>query len=67
MQGKSGRIVIEIDPALKRQLYALLALEGLTLKDWFLDSLHRYVKFREQRTLFDDTKQFPDEHGQETP
>lgn len=34
--GNSGRIVIEVDPALKRQLYVFLAEQGLTLKDWFV-------------------------------
>lgn len=35
-KGSSGRIVLEIDPSLKKQLYSLLALENLTLKEWFL-------------------------------
>jgi len=34
--GTSGRIVLEIDPDLKRKLYASLALEQMTLKDWFI-------------------------------
>lgn len=34
--GRSGRIVLEIDPTLKKRLYSLLALDSLTLKDWFL-------------------------------
>ena len=34
-QGKSGRIVIEIDAELKRQLYVVLASRTMTLKDWF--------------------------------
>lgn len=33
--GQSGRIVIDVNPALKRKLYASLALSGSTLKDWF--------------------------------
>ena len=35
-RGESGRVVIEIDPALKRELYAVLSQEGKTLKDWFI-------------------------------
>jgi DNA (cytosine-5)-methyltransferase 1 len=35
---ESGRVVIELDPALKRRLHASLALSGLTLKDWFVRS-----------------------------
>lgn len=34
--GESGRIVIDIDPRLKRRLYAELSLSGSTLKDWFI-------------------------------
>jgi hypothetical protein len=33
--GKSHRIVIEVDPALKEQIYIALRARGLTLKDWF--------------------------------
>lgn len=35
-KGESGRIVIEIDPVLKRRLYSALAMDGCTLKDWFI-------------------------------
>ena len=31
-RGKSGRIVLEIDPALKRQLYLKLGQDDVTLK-----------------------------------
>lgn len=34
--GESGRIVIDVDPKVKRRLYSALALSGSTLKDWFL-------------------------------
>lgn len=36
--GTSGRVVIEIDPALKRELHSVLARRGVTLKDWFLSN-----------------------------
>lgn len=35
-RGQSGRVVLEIDPALKRQIHARLAADGRTLKSWFL-------------------------------
>ena len=35
-RGTSGRIVIEVDPSLKRRLHAAVALRGQTLKEWFL-------------------------------
>jgi DNA (cytosine-5)-methyltransferase 1 len=34
---ESGRIVIDIGPVLKRELYAALSLSGSTLKDWFTE------------------------------
>lgn len=34
--GNSGRIVIEIDPELKKELHTVLRLEGTNLKTWFL-------------------------------
>jgi hypothetical protein len=33
--GKSHRIVIEVDPALKEEIYKTLRMKGMTLKDWF--------------------------------
>lgn len=41
--GSSGRIVIEIEPEAKRRLYAALAHEGLTLKEWFLKNAEKYL------------------------
>ena len=41
--GSSGRIVIEVEPEVKRHLYAVLAREGLTLKEWFLREANGYL------------------------
>jgi len=41
--GTSGRIVIEVDPDLKRQLYAALNKDGVTLKEWFLKNVDTYL------------------------
>jgi hypothetical protein len=41
--GRSGRIVIEVEPDVKRLLYATLAKDGLTLKEWFLKSADSYM------------------------
>jgi len=49
--GNSGRIVIEVEPEAKRQLYAALAREGLTLKDWFLRSAENYLAEGSQMPL----------------
>ena len=47
-KGESGRIVVEIDPSLKRKLYSVLAMESLTLKDWFIKEANQYVEDRTQ-------------------
>ena len=41
--GSSGRIVIEIDPQIKRNLYSALTKNGMTLKGWFLDCADKYL------------------------
>jgi len=49
--GSSGRIVIEVEPEAKRRLYAALAREGLTLKDWFLKNAENYLADANQLPL----------------
>lgn len=49
--GKSGRVVIEIEPDFKRQLYAALARDGLTLKSWFLSNAQSYMAADRGRTV----------------
>jgi hypothetical protein len=51
-RGGSGRIVIEVDPELKRRLYAVLAMSGSTLKDWFVASASKYCDHAVQSDLF---------------
>jgi hypothetical protein len=51
-RGNSGRIVLEIDPSLKGDLYSALARDGLTLKDWFLLHTAQYLRDRHQIPLF---------------
>ena len=46
-KGQSGRLVIEVEPAFKRQLYSALASDGLTLKAWFVEAAKSYVDQRE--------------------
>lgn len=42
--GKSRRIVIDVeDVTLKRDLYAVLAAEGRSLKEWFSAAAHEYL------------------------
>lgn len=42
-RGKSGRIVLEVDPEFKEELYAALQEDGLTLKEWFLKRARQYL------------------------
>ena len=49
--GSSGRIVIEVEPEVKRQLYSTLTREGMTLKDWFLREAQNYMKAATQLPL----------------
>jgi hypothetical protein len=51
MIGKSGRIVIEIDPETKCQLYAALASQKLNLKEWFLQNAEDYIDGKGQLQL----------------
>ena len=51
-RGESGRIVVEIDPAEKQELYDALTRDGMTLKDWFLRRAGEYLRERGQGQLF---------------
>lgn len=49
--GASGRIVIEVDPTIKKDLYSALAKEGISLKDWFLRRAAIYLESQAQLPL----------------
>jgi hypothetical protein len=46
--GSSGRVVIEVEPELKKALHAALALSGLTLKQWFVVQAEEYLSSARQ-------------------
>ena len=48
--GSSGRIVLEIDPVIKKQVYQALKSEGLNMKDWFLQQAEELLN-KDQLTL----------------
>jgi hypothetical protein len=50
-KGESGRIVLEVDPKLKKTLYSILAIEQMTLKDWFIESADNYIKIKKSDLL----------------
>jgi hypothetical protein len=49
--GSSGRLVIEIDPELKRRLHSALAMDGLTLKQWLVLQADAYLAAVSQMKL----------------
>ena len=57
-RGKSGRIVIEIDPKLKRQLYATLEYKQETMKEWFVKEAEGVIYKTKQPSFFET----PDDH-----
>lgn len=51
-RGPSGRLVVELEPDLKHQLYIALSLDRLTFKDWLVGQVERYISEQRQPTLF---------------
>jgi hypothetical protein len=51
-RGDSGRIVIEVDPRLKDELYLELAKQRMTLKAWFMTKAEQFVDNSRQQLLF---------------
>ena len=50
-KGPSGRIVIELDPDLKDELYIALQKEGLNMKQWFIENAQDFLANRSQLSL----------------
>lgn len=48
----SGRMVVELEPDLKHRLYASLAVERLTFKEWLIGQAEDYLSQRRQPLLF---------------
>jgi len=59
--GESGRIVLEVDPELKRSLYSVLALENKTLKEWFILMAGEYIQNQRQPDLMGFSKKADDQ------
>lgn len=49
--GNSGRVVIEIEPELKKELHAVLRKEGTNLKAWFLENVDQLLSKKGQQSL----------------
>jgi hypothetical protein len=54
-RGQSGRIVLEVNPELKNELYSAISKKGITLKDWFVDTAEQYINHQvsEKQLVFD--------------
>ena len=56
--GKSGRLVIEVDPELKELLHQSFREDGSTLKEWFIQIATRYLEEKDQQiSLFGEGSQ----------
>lgn len=51
-RGKSGRVVLEIDPELKQQLYYALETNRQTMKEWFVSEANSLIYGHKQQSLF---------------
>ncbi|MBN1629165.1 MAG: hypothetical protein JW990_05345 [Thermoleophilia bacterium] len=51
-RGASGRVVIEVDPLLKENLYAALDEHGSTLRAWFIQEAEQFLATQDQMRLF---------------
>lgn len=50
-RGVSGRIVIEINPETKQELYDQLMMNNVSLKSWFLENVESFLKGKQQLSL----------------
>lgn len=55
-KGESGRIVLEVEPELKKALYSILAMEQQTLKDWFVDKAQKHIKEKKHELIHSFSK-----------
>ena len=46
-KGNSGRIIVEIDPELKQELYEALGDKKLNMKQWFLSNANQFLAERQ--------------------
>ena len=62
-KGVSGRIVLEVDPELKKALYSELAKDGLTLKGWFVRAATEFVAARSDKQMAFDFLEKSEKNG----
>jgi len=54
-RGKSGRVVLEIDPDLKEKLYSQLERNQQTMKEWFVGEAETLIYGERQDDLFSES------------
>jgi hypothetical protein len=64
-RGVSGRIVIEISPDIKQELYEQLNSENISLKSWFLEHVEFFLKGKQQLSLSLSTQPHPEKKADE--
>jgi DNA (cytosine-5)-methyltransferase 1 len=57
--GGSGRVVVDVEPELKRRLYASLSLSGSTLKEWFVRMASQYCEEQKQPSFLKEVRYGP--------
>lgn len=57
-QGKSGRVVLEIDPGLKRRLHAELSFAGVSMKEWFIQQANQFLSAPEQECVNENSVRY---------
>jgi DNA (cytosine-5)-methyltransferase 1 len=62
--GTSGRVVIDLEPELKQQLYASLSLSGSTLKEWFKKVATQYCEEQIQPSFLKQLRYGPSGRGE---
>jgi hypothetical protein len=55
----SGRVVIDLDPEFKNELYSALREDDTNLKSWFLEKAIDYVEGKKQPSLFASQSTMP--------
>lgn len=61
--GTSGRVVIDLDPAFKQELYDTLKEKGMNMRAWFLQQAETLCEEHRQPTLTLLTEDHPPHRG----
>jgi hypothetical protein len=62
-RGKSGRVVVDVDPAMKARMYVVLAEQGLTMRDWFVQRAQAFVERPKESETTGSSDAGPNDRG----